>query len=450
MKKTLNTAINKTHKRKRLTVMCAITVILTSAALSSFAFAAPSNNRQYGNAATAASNTVQQANAYAYQNAYQYLGKAQAKAIVLKDAGVSQQKARFVKVKLDYNYGYAVYDIEFYVGSTKYDYEVDAVSGSIIQSNFGQNQNNSGENSQNNPYANTQFIGKQNAKNIALKHAGISIKKVNFVTVRLDLRDNKFIYDIEFYSGNTEYDYEIDAVNGSILAYDFDIEHFTIHNNNTNENNSSDNTASETPSNNTASETTPSNTVSETPSNNTSPETPSSTPATPEKPSNNATKYIGEAKAKSIVLKHSGVSAQNAKFTKVKLDRDNGRYVYDIEFYNGNTEYEYEIDAMSGTILEYDFESKSQKNKNDNKPSEKPQNPSSNTTQYIGEAKAKSIVFSAAGISESQAKKLKIELDREDGIMVYEIEFISGNMEYEYEINAITGAILKSDIEYDD
>ena len=58
------------------------------------------------------------------------------------------------------------------------------------------------------------------------------------------------------------------------------------------------------------------------------------------------------SRAKSIALGHAGVSASSVSFSKAKLDDDDGRGVYEIEFYVGNTEYDYEIDAHSGAILE--------------------------------------------------------------------------------------------------
>ena len=68
----------------------------------------------------------------------------------------------------------------------------------------------------------------------------------------------------------------------------------------------------------------------------------------------------------------------------------------------------------------------------------------------IGYAKAKSIALNHAGVSENEAYDMEIELDDEDGTLVYEVEFKSGNMEYDYEINAATGAILKHESELDD
>ena len=55
-----------------------------------------------------------------------------------------------------------------------------------------------------------------------------------------------------------------------------------------------------------------------------------------------------------------------------------------------------------------------------------------------------------AGVSESKAYDMDIELDDEDGTLVYEVEFKSGNMEYDYEIDAASGTILKHEAELDD
>jgi uncharacterized membrane protein YkoI len=45
---------------------------------------------------------------------------------------------------------------------------------------------------------------------------------------------------------------------------------------------------------------------------------------------------------------------------------------------------------------------------------------------------------------------MRVKLDRDDGKMLYEVDFNSGLMEYEYEIDATSGAILESDMDYDD
>ena len=62
----------------------------------------------------------------------------------------------------------------------------------------------------------------------ALTHAGLSSSDVQFVKAELDIDDGKAHYDVEFYSGTTEYDYEVDAYDGTILKFDADVENFTI------------------------------------------------------------------------------------------------------------------------------------------------------------------------------------------------------------------------------
>lgn len=58
---------------------------------------------------------------------------------------------------------------------------------------------------------------------------------------------------------------------------------------------------------------------------------------------------------------------------------------------------------------------------------------------------AKEIAFKHAGVAAADVYDLKAELDRDDGIESYEIEFKAARVEYEYDIHAGTGEILKSE-----
>ena len=62
----------------------------------------------------------------------------------------------------------------------------------------------------------------------------------------------------------------------------------------------------------------------------------------------------------------------------------------------------------------------------------------------IGREKAISIALNHAGVKRSDVRELDCELDRENGVLVYDIEFEVGNMEYDYDIDAKTGAVLKA------
>ncbi len=141
-------------------------------------------------------------------------------------------------------------------------------------------------------------INMDKAKNIALNHAGFSATQVTFTKTKVDFENGVKCYEIEFYADSAEYEYEIDALTGQVL------------------------TALR------------------------------SKEKQPQKPQASIT--IEEAK--SIALKHAGVSASDAVFKKTKQDYDDGRYIYEIEFNVGRTEYEYEIDAETGQILEYESE----------------------------------------------------------------------------------------------
>ncbi|MDR1204055.1 MAG: PepSY domain-containing protein [Peptococcaceae bacterium] len=159
-----------------------------------------------------------------------------------------------------------------------------------------------------------------------------------------------------------------------------------------------------------------------------------------------AGQYIGEARAKSIALEHAGVSEDQTAFIRVHLDYGGRRVDYDIDFYAGSTKYEYEVDAVSGDILEFDQETKRAAGAGDSAAGQT----GAGAGQYIGETQAKSIALSSAELTESQVRGMKVKLDREHGKTVYEVEFKSGRTEYEYDIDATSGAILESDIEYDD
>ena len=137
----------------------------------------------------------------------------------------------------------------------------------------------------------------EQAKDIALEHAGLTADRVTFTETKLDYEHGRRVYEIEFYYGQSEYDYEIDAENGSIIGFDYDIDNFTP-------------------------------------------------------PQSEVTVTI-EA-AKSTALKHAGLSESQVTFTKSRLDRDDGQQIYEIEFYSSNAEYDYDIDAATGKIVGYE------------------------------------------------------------------------------------------------
>ncbi len=224
--------------------------------------------------------------------------------IALSDAGLKENQVNDLTAKYRTENGLSFYTVTFTSGSYTYEYRLNAVDGSILQADRNAvTQETETGTTTGSQTTTTKKITKAKAKSIALKHAGVSASKATFVKAKLDYEDGRRVYEIEFYSGNTEYDYEILASNGKIISYDKDIENYKI------------------PRKNTSSST-----------------------------------YIGKAKAKSIALKDAGVSASSATFTKTKLNYEDGIRVYEIEFYTNSAEYEYEINAKTGKIRDMDVE----------------------------------------------------------------------------------------------
>lgn len=155
---------------------------------------------------------------------------------------------------------------------------------------------------------------------------------------------------------------------------------------------------------------------------------------------------IGTDKAMDIAAAAFGkVSTAKMAYSAVDPELDESPAHYEVEITSqGGEEFEYKIDAYTGTILE----SKRETADGAETSTEQPTKPV--PSGDIGHAKAKSIALNHAGVSENTAYDMDVELDDEDGTFVYEVEFKSGNMEYDYEIDAATGAILKHETEPDD
>ena len=155
---------------------------------------------------------------------------------------------------------------------------------------------------------------------------------------------------------------------------------------------------------------------------------------------------IGTDKAMDIAAAAFGkASTAKMAYSEVdpELDESPAHYEVEIKSQTGE-EFEYKVDAYTGAILE----SKREAADGTEVPVVQPSKPAASGD--IGYAKAKSVALNHAGVSENKAYDMDIELDDEDGRLIYEVEFKSGNMEYSYEINAATGAILKHEAELDD
>ena len=140
---------------------------------------------------------------------------------------------------------------------------------------------------------------------------------------------------------------------------------------------------------------------------------------------------VTEDEARKTALSDAGVTEEQITGIRVKKDHDDGRQVYDVEFYSDNKEYDYEIDASTGEILSSDFEIENDFNKD----SASDLNPAVSREEASAAALAK-----VQGASE---KDLRIKLDDDDGKMIYEGDIYYNGTEYEFEIDAATGDFLE-------
>ena len=121
----------------------------------------------------------------------------------------------------------------------------------------------------------------------------------------------------------------------------------------------------------------------------------------------------------------------------MQLEKDDGRWEYEIDFYANNTEYDYTIDASTGSILKRESE-------------QKPSYTNGGTagggaSSTISIDQAKSLVQAKA----PNATLVEISYDYDDGIPTYEGEMREGSTEYEFEIDARNGNFLKWETDYD-
>lgn len=234
------------------------------------------------------------------------------------------------------------------------------------------------------------YIGAQEAQKIAFAHAAVSADQVSKSKTELEYEKGTMVYEIEFVAGGYEYEYDIDAISGEVVAYESDWD---------DEDGKQYTSAS--------------------------------------------VNLIGEQKAKDAALAHASVSNGSTSNFVLELDRDDGMEIYEIEFNAGGYEYEYEINAATGEVIKCEKEREGAK---------KQQSASVNGAHetFIGKDRAKQIALEHAKLSEGDITDCNIDLDWNDGVRVYEVDFDAGGYEYGYDIDASTGEILNHEKEMDD
>ncbi|GAA0372188.1 hypothetical protein GCM10008932_24320 [Alkalibacterium iburiense] len=316
-----------------------------------------------------------------------------AKNIAFEHAGIDGEEAIFDDE--EYDRDDRKYELEFVVDDVEYEYDIDAVTGEILEA----------EKEVNRPEVRrvetdlnqSNLISLDNAVEIALNDAGFKENEVEWDDREFDKSDR--LYELEFKASGFEYEYDIDAVTGSIIKREKDKEDDSQHE-------AAEEIKNETP------------------------------------------QELSKDQAIDIALKHAGVSQSDIRLDEIKRDSDDGVRYWDIEFYAGNYEYEYEIQVSNGTILDVErektdeYKEKVQVRAQENKAQK-------NKPKELTQEEALMIALKHAGLSRADITLEDSELDSDDGVRYWEIEFNHGEKEYEYEIHVNTGDILDVEVELD-
>ncbi len=142
------------------------------------------------------------------------IGMEEAKEAALKHAGLTAQEATFVKEEMDYEDGRTEYELEFVSGTTRYQYEISAEDGAVLES--------SQEAIEQIPGNIQGVISVDEAKTAVLNHAGFTAEQVAYTKIELEQEHGKAEYEIDFYAEGKEYSSKVDAVTGAILEYGMD------------------------------------------------------------------------------------------------------------------------------------------------------------------------------------------------------------------------------------
>ena len=250
-----------------------------------------------------------------------------------------------------------------------------------------------------------EYIGIDAAKAVALEAAGVAEDDAVFSTAGLDKRNGMDYYAVDFTAGGRSYEYDIDAVTGVVID------------------SSSGGGTAETPA------------AGDDDGTASAPAAASPSPSAGQTTGGQAA-AVTEEQARETALSHAGLTADQVTFVRSKLDRDDGRLMYDVEFYTSDyKEYDYEIDASTGEILSYDYDAEGYSYQPNATPG----------TAITAEQARAAALAEVPGAAESDI--YEFETDRDDGRLEYEGKIIYNNTEYEFTIDGYSGAIREWDAE---
>ena len=162
---------------------------------------------------------------------------------------------------------------------------------------------------------------------------------------------------------------------------------------------------------------------------------------------------ISIEKLKELAFKHSKVEPKDARITKIKLDKENKKFFYEMEFFTEKRKYEYNIDADTGKILSYSQKVREivSNTVNIEKPEmldvkmNEDENKIFNPLKYISEDEVKEIIIKRITGSKKE-NIIRLKLDDDDGKIIYEGRMVYQNTEYNFKLDALTGEVISWEV----
>lgn len=235
-----------------------------------------------------------------------------AKITALENSGVKEENVVLVSVEKDFEDGQLVYEVAFFTKTAEeYNYELLAEDGKILGISYEKKGVSTAGSV-------AKEVTLEQAQEIALSYAGVKADQATWIKQNTELDDGEIMYELEFYTSDYQkYDYDIVKKNGEILSWEYELESDYAR---MNAGNQTHKTASA-------------------------------------KAAAGGDGEISLQEAKTTVLKMAGLENTDVSWGRVYKKYDDGRRIYKGKFFSHSLEYEFELDAVSGAILDWEAES---------------------------------------------------------------------------------------------
>lgn len=248
------------------------------------------------------------------------VSKDTAQQLAWEDAGIARENVDMSHADLDWENGSLVYDVTFYSNGMEYEYVILAKEGVILEREHDGTQRETTPTSEGSvsatetttaipeqtaaqTYTSAAFTADESAGNaqaVALAEAGLTAEEVTFTEVKSDRKNGVPAYEIQFFTSDATYEYTILAADNTIHKVEIDWR----------QTNTSTNTSGS----------------------------------------------LSADHAKDIALQHAELDESTVTITKLQMEQDDGRSVYEVEFFSETATYQYEMDASSGALMKYEYE----------------------------------------------------------------------------------------------